>query len=295
MLALPPADTERSRRAKPALPFGWIVVGILLLPVTAMLMWANYALLVLGLEAAFGFQRINWEAFGRLFTAEDIVAVVWLLAEVLAGFFLAELLGWVDLLDFDDRLGRRQQRVAAAFVSVLFVALVAGEVGIGLFRQWRIEEDGRLRDAAVRAMAVPDSRPVAPVQGATLDLNQATGEAPTREPSSDLGSGGREGGASGTRTKWTGFVQSLPSAGIALVHTAVPCFTAITGVFVAPLFLFLLGLLLSLAALLPLTLALLPLDIVSAALRGLYFLLLALLRLVAAPARLLIESVLPRG
>lgn len=279
-------DKNRARRH---ITLGWVVLGFFLLPVLALLVWANFTLLQLGLEAAFGFKKIEMHLGDYVVTAEDTVALVWLIAEIVAGFWLAELADWVNLLDFDERL-KPSQRLCGAWVAGLLLAmLVAGEVGIGLYRQWRIEEDARLRQEALRDLSSPSLPRPLPERKGVLDLNQPVpdGNLTAQSPGSS-----NHADSSASLSGWARFVQSLPSVGVAIVHVAVPCLSAVCGVIVIPLTLFVSGFVLTLITVVPLTSIILPLDLLNRILRGLFRFTYHLLHLIAAPAGILVEGII---
>ncbi len=281
-LTTPPNSTHPR---KYLIPLGWVLVGILLLPITALLIWANYSLLVLGLEAVFGFTRIEWQVLGVVITAEDVVAVVLLLAEVLVGFFFAELVEWVNFLEFDNKLKSSQRRLLAWIAGLIFVSLIVAEVGVGLFRQHSLDKEAKRREKEALALSMP-SVPTLATDPKNVDLTQPSMPPPSDTPGTQTDLLPQE-----TASGWDSFVQSLPFIGTVLLHTAVPSLSAGGAIFVMPLVFVAIGVLITLFTTLPLTLLIVLSDLIIAATRGFYALLVSLLNLIALPANLIIEGI----
>lgn len=281
-------DASSQTPTRRHVPFGWVVLGLFLLPILLLLVWANYQLLALGLEAVFGFNRIEWVLVGRVFTVEDVVATAGICAELLSGFLFAELAGWVNLLDFDEHLGVRQRRTLMLGMGLLCISLVAGEVGIGIYRQRVIERQARLHEEAVHALSAPLSEGAQTVGKREVDLTKRSHAAdelagPTTPTAPARGSGLID-------ARRAGFVDSLPFVATVLIHITVPCLSAAVAVIVSPLTFFATGLTLTVSGVVPLTCLCIVLDLLGWAVRGIFGLLLNLLQLVAAPMRILIEG-----
>jgi|GEM_PF-5600090 len=270
------------------IPYGWIILGIFLSPVLGLLIWANYQLLGLGLEAVFGLNRIQWIIAGRVLSISDVIATATIAAELLSGFLFAELAGWINLLDIDERLQPPQRRRLRWITLGLFFSLIAGEVGIGLYRQNVIDKQSREYTEKLHELSTPPTRdPVVDKKG-NIDLTKTSRQrnseaAPATTSSTDKKPQTASSG-------WATFIDSMPFAATIFIHIAIPCLTAGIAVIMSPLTFFICGLALTVTSVLPLSLGCVALDLAGRILNGVRSIAGAVLTLIAAPVRILIEG-----
>lgn len=268
------------------IPYGWIILGVFLSPILALLIWANYQVLGLGLEAVFGLNRIQWIIAGRIISISEVIATATIAAELLSGFLFAELAGWISLLDIDRCLHPRQQRSLRWITLGLFLSLIAGEVGIGLYRQNVIDKQSREYTERLHQLATPTTHdPV--VNKGQIDLTKTSrakdGEAvPAASPTARK--------LDAPLSGWAGFIDSMPFAATIFIHVAIPCLTAAIAVIMSPLTFFICGLALTLTGVLPLSVSCVVLDLTARIFNGARSIASVVLNLIAAPVRILIEG-----
>jgi hypothetical protein len=268
--------------------YGWLILGFFLSPILVLLVWANYQLLGLGLEAVFGLNRIEWVAFGRIVSIQDLIATAMVASELLAGFLFAELAGWINLLDLDEHLQTLQRRMLKWVSFLLFLSLVAGEVGIALYRQNVIDKQAQEYSEKLRELSAPvSSHPIVDRRG-EVDLTKSSSER-TEKPSSPTKQlSGKQ--TNSARNGWGSFIDSMPFAATIFIHITIPCLTAAIGVIMSPLTFFSCGVGFTLVSVIPLSFSCVGLDLTSRVLQGLRSIVGAILNLVAAPARILVEG-----
>ena len=270
------------------IPYGWLILGFFLSPVLALLVWANYQLLSLGLEAVFGLNRIEWTIFGRIVSIQELIATATIAGELLAGFLFAELAGWISLLDFEEHLQPPQRRTLKWIILMLFFSLVAGEVGIGLYRQNIIEKQAHEYSEKLRELSAPvSSQPTFKKQG-EIDLTKSSRDRTEKSQAATKDSSGQR--TSSATSGWSGLIDSMPFAATIFIHVAIPFLTAAIGVIMSPLTFFSCGLGVTVIGVMPLSVSCVGLDLTARILQGLRSIAVALLNLVAAPARILVEG-----
>jgi hypothetical protein len=270
------------------IPYGWIILGFFLSPILGLLVWANYQLLGLGLEAVFGLNRIEWPILGRVVSIQDVIATATICGEVLAGFLFAELAGWINLLDFDEHLQQGARRCLRWIALALFFSLIAGEVGIGLYRQNVIDKQSREYSDKLHELSGPISPQPSVDKRGEIDLTKNLREKSNKASASPDSSAKKA--AEPTTSGWASFIDSLPFAATVFIHVAIPCLTAAIGVIMSPLTFFTCGLALTLVGVMPLSFGCVALDLASRALHGIRSIGESLLNLIAAPARILVEG-----
>lgn len=271
------------------IPYGWIILGFFLTPLLCLLVWANYQLLGLGLEAIFGLNRIEWPILGSVVSIQDVIATATIAGEILAGFLFAELAGWINLLDFDHHLESGQRRFLKWVSLALFFSLVVAEVGIALYRQNVIDKQSQEYSERLRDLSTQTSSQPAVDKSGQVDLTKDSRDRITKPSSTHKDPTIKK--ASATSDGWASLLDSLPLVATVSIHVAIPFLTAAIGVIMSPLTFFVCGLGFTLAGPIPLRLLCILFDLLARMLKAFRSIAIALLHLIAAPTRILIEGV----
>jgi hypothetical protein len=157
-----------------------IVGGVVLVAICFFLVWADFRVLSLTFESLLPFEEDQSRAvsvFGEAISvsAGDLIAVAAIALESLVGFFVFELLGLTDFMEWDRRIPEKMSKALGWGSVALLTFLCLAHAGLAAWRTVKIQELDQAAVAEKQMLLTPGSEGSGPIiQAPDVQTPEAT-------------------------------------------------------------------------------------------------------------------------
>ncbi len=116
-----------------------VIGSMFLFSVTVLLCTANYWIIYYAMELLLPVEESA--VTGSSLTPAGVLSLVIMIAEILIGFLLLEVIGLTNLFEWKTKMNKRTRLIIGTLLLIIFLVIISAEVGAALNRLYQTEEE----------------------------------------------------------------------------------------------------------------------------------------------------------